>query len=323
MKAKFKYLLQESRLQLSIFLVVLVMFVIFIIFNPATFLSRNMYLALMSIIPFTAILAISITLLVIVGEIDLSFPSVIGIGSYTYAFVFTNSGNVYFAFICSLLIGAFAGLINYVFVVKVGIPSLIITLGMSFVLRGLVNVLMKGLGISLVETKEYILYKIFIGRIGGIIPAQVVWLVVIAISFSVILNLHRFGTHILFTGDNIQSAKMMGINVNRVKLIIFVQLGIFSSVVGMLSSSEILYVYPSAGEGYLLRVLAAVFIGSTSIFGGSGTIFGTLMGSIIIGSLEAGILAMGVSGFWVQLVYGLVIVSALNFYAYLTKLGKH
>jgi len=321
MKERIKSALFHSKLQISIFIVVILMFALFIFFNPGTFLHYSIYYAFMSTIPFTAILAISMTLVIILGEIDLSFPSVVGISAFTYAIVFTYSTNVYLAFICSLIVGAGIGFINALFIVKIKIPSLIITLGISFFWRGLVYVLSGGKGLSLVETQGSVLYKILVGRIGGDVPAQALWLAIIAIIFGVILKFHRFGIHILFTGDNSESARMMGINVNRVKMIVFIQLGICSALVGMISSSEIVYVYPTTGDGYLLGVLAAVFLGGTSVFGGKGTIFGTLMGAIIIGSLEAGILSSGVSGFWVRLVYGIVIVLSLNVYAYLSKIG--
>ena len=320
MGERFRRFLSGARLQLSILGIVALMFAVFIIINPTTFLSFNIYKAFMSIIPFAAILSISLTIIIILGEIDLSFPSVFGICVFTYATVFKLSGNVYAAFISSLAVGAIAGLINGIFVIKIGIPSLIITLGMGFFWRGLVYVLSKGIGISLVGTKGSILYKILVGRIGGAIPAQAVWLVIIVIFFGVLLNYHRFGTHILFTGDNKESAKMMGINIDKVKMIAFMQVGIMAAVAGILASTEVVYVYPTAGDGYLLRVLAAIFLGGTSVFGGRGTIFGSLMGAIIMGTLEAGLISSGVAGFWVQLVYGVVIILSLTIYAYLGKM---
>ncbi|MBM3714109.1 MAG: ABC transporter permease [Actinobacteria bacterium] len=315
MKTVIKKYVKRSVLQLSIFAVVVIMFLIFIILSPETFLSYNIYYAFMSTIPFTAILAISITFIIILGEIDLSFASVVGLCAFIYALVFKYVGNVYIGLICSLLVGAIAGFLNGLFVLKVRIPSLIITLGMSFFWRGLVYIISGGIGLSLVNTKPSVWYKLLVGRIAGVIPAQAVWLVLITIFFAVILNYHRFGNHILFAGDNIESARMMGINVDRVKFTCFTQLGIVSALVGMISSSEIVYVYPTAGSGY------AVFIGGTSVYGGRGTIFGTLMGAIIIGSLEAGILSAGVEGFWIEFVYGIVIVVSLTLYSYLTRAG--
>ena len=90
-------------------------------------------------------------------------------------------------------------------------------------------------------------------------------------------------------------------------------------VVGVLASMEVLYLWASTGEGYLMKSLASVFIGGTSVFGGMGTIFGTLIGAIIMGSLEAGIVSGGISGFWTQFVFGLVMVLSLTIYASMNK----
>ena len=97
------------------------------------------------------------------------------------------------------------------------------------------------------------------------------------------------------------------------------QMGLFASLAGILASLEVTYLWPSLGEGYLLRTLAAVFVGGTSVFGGVGTMFGTFIGAIIIGSLEGGIVAIGLTGFWTQLIYGLIIVVSLSIYSYFRR----
>ena len=112
---------------------------------------------------------------------------------------------------------------------------------------------------------------------------------------------------------------MMGINIDRVKIITFVQLGFFASFAGIFTMYEMLYFWPSQGSGLLMTTLAAVFVGGTSVFGGKGTIFGTFIGVLIIGSLEAGIIAVGLSGFWVQFIYGLMITLSVTVYAFLLR----
>jgi simple sugar transport system permease protein len=112
---------------------------------------------------------------------------------------------------------------------------------------------------------------------------------------------------------------MMGINVDRVKILAFVQLGVFSAFAGLFALYELSYFWPSQGSGLLLTTLAAVFVGGTSVFGGRGTIFGTFIGVMMIGSIESGIIAMGLSGFWVQFFYGLFIAAAVAIYAVLLK----
>ena len=103
-------------------------------------------------------------------------------------------------------------------------------------------------------------------------------MLVLGIAFWLLMNRHRFGSHVLFVGDNMDSSRMMGINVERVKTIVFMQMGFFAAFAGILSTLEVTYFWPSQGQGYLLTTLAAVFIGGTSVFGGMGTIFGTFTG---------------------------------------------
>ena len=319
MLKKFKLKISESKIQLSIFGVLVIVFVIFIIGNPRTFLSYRIYYAFMSTIPFSAILALSLTPVVILKEIDLSFPSVMGFCAWLFSAVFNQTNNVYLALVIALAVGMLAGFINSVLIVRVGIPSLILTIGMMFMWRGLVYIASGGRGLSLVATKGTVLYKVLVGRVGGLVPAQAIWAVVIAIVFAIILNRHRFGAHVLYTGDDAVSAKMMGINVAKVKTIVFMQLGVCAAFVGVLASMEVLYLWPSTGEGYLMKSLASVFIGGTSVFGGMGTIFGTFVGAIIMGSLEAGIVSGGISGFWTEFVFGIVIVISLTIYAFMNK----
>jgi simple sugar transport system permease protein len=112
---------------------------------------------------------------------------------------------------------------------------------------------------------------------------------------------------------------MMGIPVNRVRMLVFTQLGFFAAFAGILLDLEMSYYWPTTGEGYLLGTLASVFLGGTSVFGGMGTIFGTFVGSIIIGSLKTGIITIGLSGYWTNLIYGLLIVISVSIHSILRR----
>lgn len=310
---------QEKRLQISITAVFAFIFAVFFIGNIDTFSRFDIYYSFMSTIPFSGIMAIAMTYVVIAGEIDLSFPSILGLSAWVFSKVVEKTTNIWLATICCLVTGIVAGSLNGFIVVKIGIPSLVATIGTQFFFRGLVNVLGQGLGITLVPVKGTFLFNLFVGRIKGLIPMQSVWMVVLAIIFGIILKRHKFGNHLLFVGDNRESAQMMGIRVNRVRVLVFVIMGVVSAFAGILSSLEVTYFWPTLGEGQLLRTLAAVFVGGTSVFGGMGTIYGSFIGALIIGSLEAGIIAIGLTGFWTQLIYGLIIVVSLSIYTIMIK----
>jgi len=311
--------MRQARLELSIAAVMVGIFLLFIVGNPTVFTRFDIYYSFMSTIPFFGIMALAMTPVVTLGEMDLSFPSVLALSALVFGKVFMLTGNIWLAVLVCLSIGLLAGALNAVLVVRVGIPSLVATIGTMFFFRGMVNVIAQGKGIPLVAAKTTLVYTLAVGRIGGVIPAQAIWMLVLGIAFWLLMNRHRFGSHILFVGDNMESSRMMGINVERVKTIVFMQMGFFAAFAGILSTLEVTYFWPSQGQGYLLTTLAAVFIGGTSVFGGMGTIFGTFAGAIIIGSLEAGIIAIGLTGFWIQLIYGLIIIVSVSIYAILLK----
>ncbi len=144
------------------------------------------------------------------------------------------------------------------------------------------------------------------------VPAQFVWTIGIALLVWFFLNRHRFGAHVYLTGDNVESARLMGVNVGRTKLLTFAVLGLVAAFAGFVESEEILFFWPTLGEGLLLNTIASVFLGGTSVFGGTGTIFGTFVGSFIIGAINAGIVAMGLTNFWTDLIAGFIIVASVS-----------
>jgi simple sugar transport system permease protein len=314
--------IRAFKLEISITVVLVAVLLLYVIGNPTVFTRYDIYYSFMSTIPFCGIMALSMTLVVVLGEMDLSFPSVLAFSAWMFGWVFEQTGNIWIAMVVCFAIGILAGALNAFMTVKVGIPSLVVTIGTQFFFRGLVNVVAEGKGIALVKAKGTIFYALCVGRIPlgkYLIPAQAIWFAVLGVGFWFLLNRHRFGSHVLFVGDNKESARMMGINVNWVKSLVFVQMGFFAAFAGILSTLEVTYFWPSQGAGYLLPTLASVFIGGTSVFGGMGTIYGTFVGALIIGSLEAGIVAAGLTGFWTQVIYGLIIMVSVSIYAVLQK----
>ena len=157
------------------------------------------------------------------------------------------------------------------------------------------------------------------GKIAEYLPMQMIWLVLIAIASWVFLNRHRIGAHVYLIGDNEKTSRLMGVSVDRTKLLVFALVGIAAAFAGILASLHVSYFWPSLGEGYMLKTLASVFLGGTSVFGGIGTIFGTFIGAFIIGAIEAAIVAIGLTGFWTQFIYGLIIILSVSMHAILRK----
>ncbi len=312
--------------QLGILGVFFGLWIIFIVLAPGTFLKPQIYNAFMSTVPFFAIMAIPLTMLVIAGEMDLSFPSIMAMGMVAFILTYqatTNIGSiaarVALAFIAALLTGTLIGWLNGLIIVKFGIPSLVATIGTQFFWRGAVLVLSQGKNGTLSYVKESFLHPALVGKIGGSFPTQMIWLIIIAILGWVLLNRHKFGAHIYLIGDNANSAELMGVNTKRVRVRAFMLIGLISAFAGIISSFHVVYFWPSLGEGQLLRTLASVFLGGTSVFGGTGTILGTFIGAFIIGAIEAATVAIGLTGFWTQLIYGLIIVLSVIMHTYLRK----
>ena len=315
------YFFKTHRLEISIFIIAVILFLIYFLGAPHVFTRFPIYRAFMQSMPFFGIIAISATFVVTLGEIDLSFPSIVGITSLTFAMILTAPwGNFFIAFTLATALGMFAGYINGLLVTKIGIPSIVATIGTLYFWRGLVNVVSQGSGVAIVDAADDTWHHaLFVEKIFGYIPAQFVWFVVLTALMHWIYRYHKFGNHIHFVGDNKDSSQMMGINVDNVKIIAFVQLGFFSALAGIFTMHEMLYFWPTQGSGLMLTTLAAVFVGGTSVFGGKGTIFGTFIGVLIIGSLESGIIAIGLSGFYVQFINGIMITSAVTIYALIQR----
>lgn len=311
--------LTRNRIPVVVTAICALLFLVYMIGAPDTFLDSGIYAALMGTIAFSGILAVAATFIVTLGEIDLSFPSIMGLSAYVFAYLFSNEVNFILAFLASIAVGVVLGWLNGVIITKVGVPSIVLTIGTMFLWRGLIQVLVQGQAISLYEMDGTIWNSLMVGKIGGYLPAQFVWFLAIAVGLGLIYRKHRFGSHVLFVGDNAASARMVGIDTDMVKIKCFMLMGFMASIAGLLSLAFNQSFFPSHGDSMLLPTLAAVFIGGTSVFGGKGTIWGTFMGVLIMGSLETGIVSLGLTGFWYQFIAGLTIVASVISYALLLK----
>jgi len=297
---------------LPIILVYFVLMVVFIITATKVFTGYRIYMSFLQTVPPLLILALGLTFVITAGEMDLSFSAIIAFSGFIFCYIFRTFGTPWLAFILALSSGALVGLINGWMVAKVGIPSIMATLAAQFFWNGLTILLSGGLSWNIKEIRPYFIHTLFVGRIGGIVPAQSLWGVGVAVFLWFILNRHTFGEHILFIGDNVDVARVMGVNVTATKIKLFVFMGVISAFAGILLTLEMINFWTTQGAGLLLPTIAAVFIGGTSLAGGYGTVIGSFFGAYIVGSLEAGVVASGIGGYWTRLVTGLVMAASVS-----------
>ncbi len=314
-RGSFAKLLRKHAMQIAIVFVALVIWAFFIWRAPTTFLSYDIYNSFMLTTPFFGLVAIPLTLVIIAKEIDLSFTSVMAWGMAGFDVVFVATGSVELGFVACLLAGLFAGWLNGIIIVKLGVPSLVATIGTQFFWRGVVLTVTNGQGLGMTAVQQSFLYPLLVGKLFGVIPMQFIWMIAIAVVTWFFLNRHKFGAHVYLVGDNEESARLMGVNAGRIKILTFAIVGLAAAFAGFVVSAQLLFFWPTLGDGYLLNTLASVFLGGTSVFGGTGTVFGTFVASYIIAFINPGIVAAGWTAYLTQLIYGFIIVVSVSLQA--------
>jgi len=307
---------------LPIILVFALILGLFMYTAPLVFLAPNIYTTLLSTAPPLVLLAVGLTFVIGAGEIDLSFPAVIAFSGFVFAVLFKEHDLGWLAFVAGLASGLLVGFVNGILVARVGIPSFIATLGTQFFWSGMATLLSGGKSYALRSADESSVWSWVVGRFGAAgsldwssqISIQAVWTGAIVVFLWFILNRHRFGEHILFIGDSNDVARVLGVDVGREKIRLFVLMGGLAALAAMMLTLENKNYFGNQGQGYLLTAIAAVLIGGTSIFGGRATIVGTVFGCFIIWILEAGLVASGLTGAWVRTVQGMIFLIAIIFY---------
>ncbi len=304
--------------QIGITVAFLVLWLVFIVGAPTTFLSDRIYLAFAQTTPYFAIVALFLTMVIIAGDIDLSFISIMSLSMVGFVFTWQATGSTELGVLACVVVGALCGLFNGLIVTVIGIPSLVVTIGTQFLFAGLTLVLVNGKSYPLVDTNSSIAYGLLAGKIGTI-PIQFFWLLAMAAVAWVLLNRHRLGQNAYVTGDNAQAAQLMGIPIRLTRVSLFVLVGMASALAASMNALSLNNFYPNIGSGYLLPTLAAVFVGGTSVFGGRGSIYGTFLGAFMIGGIQAGIVAIGLTDYYTNFVYGAVILAAVSVHALLQR----
>ena len=302
--------IRENRRGTSALVIFVVLMTIFAILNPQVFTNPITYRAVFISLPISLFVVVPLVFVITSGEIDLSFPAIVGVSSWAFAAAVNAGWDPFLAVIPAVLIGMMTGAVVGILVTYVGLSSLVATLGMQFLLRGLINMGTEGVAMQFPTISDTTLFKITASRIGNF-PVQMLWGIAFVAIGWVLFNVHKFGVHTRFIGDNPDSAQEMGIDVKRVKIMTFVYVGLGAALAGVLSVLVNRNWWPSTGDGLLLPVLAAVFVGGTPTWGGVATVVGSSIGVFIIAFIETGIISAGLTGYHTRFFNGLVIIASL------------
>lgn len=274
------------------------------------FLSTETFGSIVTSSTELGILALGATLLMIAGEFDLSIGSNFALSGMIFALLTSSYGvSSYVAFVIAIGCGAFAGLFNGLITLKTKIPSFITTLGTMMLFRGIVLIVTDGFPIAALHGDGVM--AVFNHDLGdGFKSSLFVWMGLSAIAVYV-LNFHPFGSAIMATGGNEEAAYAMGIKITSAKIMCFVVSGTLAALAGVIQFSHLMSLSPTAGEQYELRAIAIAVIGGTALTGGTGTVIGSVLATLIMGVLASGLVQAGVSTYWFRALVGVILVLAV------------
>ncbi len=304
----------SKRYMMEIILLVLV--VVLIVTAPGFFTLGNI-LNIFRNVAITGVISFAMTMVIIGGEIDLSVGSSIALSAVITATVtgklaatgkMSMESAVWIGMLTALVVGALIGLINGIVRTRYNIPSFIATLAMLNILYGVSAIISKGFPVT---TLPAWYNWIGAGRFFNLIPVPALWLAIAFVFVFIIMNKTTFGREIYAVGGNPEAARLSGINVNFVKIIILVIVQVFAAFSGIILSAQVMSGSSTFGRGYEMDVIAAVIIGGTSLSGGIGKAWGTLVGIIFMGVINNGMTLFGVGDFEKYVVRGLLILGAV------------
>ncbi len=261
------------------------------------------------------IISVGMTLVILTAGIDLSVGSVLALSAVIGADLLKRGIPVPVAVLAALGVGALAGLVNGIIITRGKIPPFIATLGMLTVARGLTLMYTGG--------QPFTGFPSAFRQIGagvlGPIPTPIIIALLVFVGVSIILGRTRYGQYIYLLGDNPVAARLTGINIEFMTVLVYVASGLCAALAGLILIARLDSAQPVIGMGYEFNAIAAVVVGGTSFFGGEGTLFGTLLGTLLIETLGNGLNLLNVSPLWEQVVKGLVIALALLAYKALNR----
>lgn len=317
MKSKQSFIrrvLAQKEVGAALPLCILLLCVLFV--NKSFFKPANLF-DIFRTTAFSVFLAIPVTFLMASGGMDLSIGAVVSIGGVICGTAIKAGIPVFAAILITAAAGALIGFLNGIMIVKCHLPAFIATLAMQYCVNGVNNVWTGGLSITNMPEGFKVLgqYRVF-----GQLSITVVYAVVLVIIGHIILTRFKIGRTVLAVGGNRESAYLAGINVNATQISIYMITGIFAALTGMMYAARFGTVQTSIGSGIELTTIAAVIVGGTSMFGGSASLIGAVLGCLLLSTIANALVLMGVSVYWQTLIFGIILIAALYIDRYRQKI---
>lgn len=297
--------------EIGVILMVLGVFILASIIEPR-FLRYENIRSILLYTPLIIVIAMGMLMVMISGNIDLSVGSSMAFCGIAVGLIFIKNPefSIWLAFILGIVIGAGLGAFNGFLITICKLPAIIATLATLNLFRGMLFIISGGRQID----PNYIPDKLI--KLSQTSPIIIPWVVVFAVIFAVatfiFLKYTHLGKEIYAVGSNVNAAKLRGINVNKVIFFIYTFTGACSGFAGILYASRYGYVNPGiTGVGFEFVVISATVIGGTSVVGGAGSVLGVVLGALLLGVVNTSLAVLGISAFWQQAIYGLIIIVAL------------
>ncbi len=285
------------------------MFIFFSIWlNDKGFVSVNNILNITRQTAMISIMAVAMTFVIAAAQIDLSVGAITAISSLTCALMLQNTNNVFMALLVPIALGIGIGAASGWLVTKFKIPAFLVTLGMMNIVRGSAMWLTDTAAVPI--TNEGFCFAFGMGDIGGF-PVLLLWTIVFVVFGALLLNKTSFGKRVLATGGNEVAARFTGIKVNQTKLLTFVMSGAFAAFAGILYSGRMQAGRYTFGDGDEMSVIAAVILGGTNMAGGTGSVIGAFVGSMLMGMINNGLILAGLSVSQQTIIRGIIIILAV------------
>jgi ribose transport system permease protein len=293
----------------NILVALIVLCLFFYFMNNVFFTSANLQIISRWMSNF-ALLGIGETLVIITGGIDLSLGSMVAFTNMLVAYLMVDMGlPIWLSIVIVLLVSCLIGLFHGVFVTKLRVPAFIITLGTLMWARGLASYIKRGWIISGLPESFFFIGQ---GEVLGV-PFQFLVLIVIALIVAFVLRFTALGRYIFAVGGNIEAARLSGVHIDRVRIFCYMTSSFIAGITGIIIASRLSEGNPATGGSWELWAIAASVIGGTSLFGGRGTILGTVIGASIMGVVVNGMVLTRVSSYLQDVVLGIILIIAVTY----------